>query len=229
MTKHKLLLFTAMSTMLYAFNAFALPAGFVYLNDVDNSIIQDMRYYSANNFTGRPVPGYAAPKCILTYQAAFALHKLQERLKKQNLGLKVYDCYRPRQAVDYFIKWSRNPREQEMKLDYYPRVNKADLFKLGYVSKQSAHSRGSTVDLSLVQFIGPDKHATDVPMGTHFDYLDPSSHPFAKHITYRAKKNRMRLRMWMEQAGFKPMSTEWWHFTLRNEPFVKQSFNFPVR
>lgn len=208
-------------------SAFALPSGFVYLKDIDNTILQDIRYFTANNFTAKPVPGYQSASCILTHQAATALHNVQQRLKKQSLGLKVYDCYRPTQAVEAFVQWSQDAQDQKMKKEYYPHVNKKDLFKLGYISSQSGHSRGSTVDLTIVKY---DKgQPKELPMGTHFDFLDPASHPAAQNISPTAKKNRMLLSTMMQNAGFKPLSTEWWHFTLANEPFINQYFNFPVR
>ena len=208
--------------------AVALPPGFVYLKEVAPSIIQDMRYFTANDFMGRPVAGYQAPACILTQQAAQALEKVQQQLNKQSMGLKVYDCYRPQMAVDDFITWSQDIQDQKMKTDYYPRVNKSDFFKLGYVAEKSSHTRGSTADLTIVRFVGKSKKPVELAMGTHFDFIDESSHPDSDQVSSKAQKNRQLLRQLMQQAGFSSIETEWWHFTLKDEPFPNTYFNFPI-
>ncbi len=207
--------------------AMALPDGFVYLKDVKPSIIQDVKYVTRNNFLGRPVKGYEAPVCILTRQTAEALSHLQDILQAQSLGLKVYDCYRPQMAVDDFIAWSADANDQKMKKKYYPRVNKADFFELGYIGKKSGHTRGSTVDLTLVRF-SSDHHPIDLGMGTHFDYMDEKSHAFSTSVPRVAQKNRLLLRQYMDEVGFAPIAEEWWHFTLKNEPYPTTYFNFPV-
>lgn len=206
-------------------NVAALPQGFVYLKDVDSTIIQDIKYFTADNFIGKPVKGYEAPTCILTEQAAKALSILQQSLKDKQLSLKVYDCYRPQMAVDNFIVWSKDIKDQKMKAEYYPNVNKADFFKLGYVAEKSSHTRGSTVDITLV-------HLTDkqeLNMGTHFDYMDELSHPSSDRIHGQAKTNRLLLQKLMQESGFSPLETEWWHFTLKNEPYPNTYFNFLVK
>lgn len=202
---------------------FALPAGFVYLSSVDPGIKQDIRYYSTNNFVGKRINGYQVSTCILTTQAANALKKVQRELHQQGRGLLVYDCYRPARAVAEFVAWSKNPRDQKNKAEYYPDIHKPDLFKKGYIAEKSGHSRGSTVDLTIVEGDQP------LPMGTHFDFLDPVSNPLSPHITGEAKENRMLLRNIMEQYGFTPLETEWWHFSLKDEPYPDQYFNFVVR
>jgi D-alanyl-D-alanine dipeptidase len=207
--------------------ALALPLDFIYLKDIDPTIIQDIKYYSSDNFIGRSIKGYDAPKCILTYKTALALSKLQTQLKRKKMGIKIYDCYRPSTAVDDFISWSRDIHDQQQKKSYYPLIDKADFFKLGYVANKSGHSRGSTVDLTLVRF--KQYHSPiELNMGTHFDFMDMRSHPLNVKISSRVRRNRLLLRGLMINAGFNPIETEWWHFTLKNEPFPRTYFNFPV-
>lgn len=212
---------------LYTHISFALPIGFVHLKYIDPSIIQDIRYYSTNNFVGDPLPGYKKPTCILTRETAFALAKIQQTLNRYHLGLKVFDCYRPQRAVNEFISWSKDPNDERQKSDYYPRVNKSDLFRLNYIAAKSGHSRGSTVDLTIVSFHkGKEPH--ELNMGTHFDYLDPASHPSSMEVSGHAYHNRMKLSEMMVEAGFVPLSTEWWHFTLVKEPHPNDYFDFIV-
>jgi len=211
----------------YACQLHALPTGFVYLKDIDPSIIEDIKYHSSDNFIGRRIKGYNAAKCILTYQAAYALSSLQKELNKKGMGFKVYDCYRPTMAVKNFIEWSQDIQDQQQKNEYYPHINKADFFKLGYVAEKSGHSRGSTIDLTIVRFT-PDHKAVELNMGTHFDFMDETSHPLYKKSVAEVWKNRIFLRSLMLNGNFNPFPTEWWHFTLKDEPFPKTYFNFPV-
>lgn len=206
----------------------ALPSGFVYLKDINPTIIQDMRYPTSNNFIGRPIAGYEKATCILTQQAASALSALQKELLAQHLSLKVYDCYRPQMAVNDFIVWSKVVNDQKMKQSYYPNVNKADFFKLGYVAAKSSHTRGSTADLTIVQLHNGNQPPTELPMGTHFDFMDERSHALSPNIQGEARKYRLFLRNMMVAAGFVPYDDEWWHFTLKNEPYPDTYFNFPV-
>lgn len=156
-------------------NAYAeeKPKDFVYLKNWIPSIQEDVRYYTNNNFIGRPIPGYKKPVCILTKSAAHALLNIQKILSEKNLGLKVYDCYRPQMAVDAFVKWSQDPQDQVMKASYYPRIDKTELFQRNYIAYRSSHTRGSTVDLTIVD-LNTDK---SLDMGTPFDFMDPLSHP----------------------------------------------------
>ncbi|GGI88424.1 M15 family metallopeptidase [Legionella impletisoli] len=209
--------------------ALALPANFVYLSDVAPDIIQDMRYATSNNFTGRPVPGYAASRCILTRPAALKLKEAQARLKAQGYGLKVFDCYRPQRAVNAFLRWSKNPNDTHTKQAYYPHEDKNHLFQKGYIAEYSGHSRGSTVDLTIIKLEKSLDTTSDLDMGTSFDYFDRSAHVFYKHLTPLQKKNRLLLRQVMISQGFKPYGKEWWHFTLKNEPYPQSYFNFPVQ
>jgi len=218
----------ALAAAVFATSLYALPRGFVYLKNIDPSIIQDIRYHSSNNFVGRPIKGYQASQCILTDVAADALYRVQQILLLQNMSLKVFDCYRPQTAVNDFIKWSQDPRDQRMKSDYYPLVNKADFFRLNYVAAQSGHTRGSTVDLTIVRLQPNGKPPLELPMGTHWDFMDERSHYASAAIQGEARENRAYLQKLMVQAGFEPYPEEWWHFTLKHEPHSETYFDFPV-
>jgi D-alanyl-D-alanine dipeptidase len=205
-----------------------LPKDFVYLKDVAPSIQQDIRYYGHHNFVGKSLPGYESPVCILTRPAAEALLNAQEELNKKGLGLKVFDGYRPQMTVNEFVRWSADIHDQKMKTEYYPNVNKADFFKLDYVAAHSGHTRGSTVDLTIIDL----KTHQELDMGTHFDFMDKLSHPFNRSVTAKQYQNRQLLNHIMTKHGFIPLAeqdTEWWHFTLKNEPFPDTYFNFPVK
>lgn len=205
----------------------SLPAGFVYLNEIDTSILIDMKYYTEDNFIGRRIQGYEAPVCIMTLEAAVALSKLQQHLLMQDMSLKVFDAYRPQVAVDEFIRWSEDASDQKMKADYYPHIDKVDLFDLGYLAKKSSHTRGSTVDLTIVHL---SQYApTEIAMGTRFDFMDELSHPACDQVSNEIRFHRFFLRELMQEAGFLPIETEWWHFTLDHEPFPDTYFNFHVK
>jgi zinc D-Ala-D-Ala dipeptidase len=232
--------------MIAALVALAIPAGFVALDDVDATILQDMRYATKYNFVGRRIDGYRDPVCILHRRAARALARAQAALEPKGYTLKVYDCYRPQRAVDHFIRWSQNGN-QRMKREFYPRVDKARVFDLGYVARRSGHSRGSTVDLTLVKLPAkpqpqwsreefgltpctapyrrrfPDN---SVNMGTSYDCFDARSHTF--NSRGRIRSNRLLLRRTMVRAGFEPYDKEWWHFTLRKERYPDRYFDFEV-
>jgi D-alanyl-D-alanine dipeptidase len=222
----------------------AAAMGFVPLADVDATILQDMRYATNYNFVGRRIDGYRDPACILHRRAAKALRRAQKTVNEQGYTLKVYDCYRPQRAVDHFVRWSENGN-QRMKREFYPRVDKARVFDLGYVARRSGHSRGSTVDLTLVKLpadeqprwsreefglvscTAPRKRRfpdNSVNMGTSYDCFDTRSHTFSG----RARENRLLLRRTMDRAGFEPYDNEWWHFTLRDERYPDRYFDFPV-
>jgi D-alanyl-D-alanine dipeptidase len=226
--------------------ALAAPSSFVALDEVDPTILQDMRYATAYNFVGRRIDGYEEPVCILTRRAAKALRRAQRALEPQGYTLKVYDCYRPQRAVDRFVRWSRNGNER-MKREFYPRVDKSRLFDDGYIARRSGHSRGSTVDLTLVRLPAAEQPRwsrkrfglvpctaprrrrfpdNSVNMGTSYDCFDTRSHTF--NSRGRVRGNRLRLRRAMDRAGFAPYDNEWWHFTLRNERYPDRYFDFPV-
>ncbi|MCE5241816.1 MAG: M15 family metallopeptidase [Syntrophobacteraceae bacterium] len=205
-----------------------LPEGFVYVDDAVPGIKIELRYYTRHNFTGDRVDGYTAPRCILTKEAAEALREVQGDLKRFGLGLKIYDAYRPQQAVDHFVRWAKDLRDIRMKKEFYPRVDKKDLFKEDYIAEKSGHSRGSTVDLTIVP-LDPRSPDTILDMGTGFDYFGPESWPDYQRISPARRAHRMLLQLVMERHGFTPYPKEWWHFTLKNEPFPDTYFNFPIR
>jgi len=242
------LIFTALLFSITQANADAIPSNFVYLKNVAPTIVQDMRYATYHNFIGHPIKGYYAAECILTKEAALALFKVQEELKKHSLSLKVYDCYRPQMAVDEFVTWGQSS-DQKMKAEFYPRVDKKDFIKKGYVAAQSGHSRGSTMDLTIIPIPAPQQadyhpgdklvscfadyrtrfHDNSIDMGTGFDCFDKLSHPSNKEISAAAYHNRMLLKNIMNKYGFKGLATEWWHFTLVNEPYPDTYFDFPIK
>ena len=230
--------------------ASALPEGFVYLDTLDKSgkIKIALRYGTQNNFVGRPVAGYTEKfqRVILTEAAAKALLKAQERFEKDGFCLVIYDAYRPQSAVNDFMQWSRSSSDQLMKIWFYPRVDKSRVFELGYVAEKSGHSRGSTVDISLIAK-GESPHAIipsyrklkdgaevvflddgTVDMGTSFDLFDKASHYENDLIEQEHQERRRYLKEVMESCGFKNYAEEWWHFTLKEEPFPETYFDFPV-
>ncbi len=204
-----------------------LPRGFVYVDEVVPGIQVELRYYTNHNFVGEKVDGYLAPRCILTQQAADALKGVQEDLKPFGLGLKIYDGYRPQRAVDHFIRWGKDLGDVRTKAEFYPETPKETLFD-GYIAKKSGHSRGSTVDLTIV-VLDPNGKGADLDMGTGFDYLGVQSWPDNPDMTAFQRAHRMLLRQVMEKHGFKPYDKEWWHFTLKDEPYPDTFFNFPIR
>jgi D-alanyl-D-alanine dipeptidase len=228
----------------------SLPDGFVYLRDIDPTIQQDMRYAGYHNFIGHPIAGYQqGATCILTRPAAKALAKVQTALRPKQLSLKVFDCYRPQTAVNEFITWSQQPEQQQMKAEFYPGVDKKDFFTLGYVAAKSGHSRGSTMDLTIVPVPTPasaqyqpsqklvsctapyDQRFFDsgLDMGTGFDCMDERSHGDNRDVSAEAQQNRAMLQQVMQENGFVPYAQEWWHFTLKAEPYPDTYFDFPVR
>ena len=200
-----------------------LEDGFVYLNDIDDSIIVDLKYYSSENFTGQTVEGYLSNTAILTKESALALSNAQDDFNKLGYSLILYDAYRPQRSVDFFVQWSKNPYDTINKRIYYPDIKKSELFELGYIASKSGHSRGSTVDVSLIE-ISTNKV---LDMGTIFDYFGIESHTFFNDISEKQKSNRLILYEIMSNNGFKNYSKEWWHFTLKNEPYQKY-FDFLV-
>ena len=202
-----------------------LPDGFIYLSDVDKTIQIELRYFSHNNFIGKPIDGYHKNCIIVAKKSGEALIKAQQTLLKQGLSLKIFDAYRPQQAVNNFVRWAKVLEDTLMKRTYYPNVPKSTLFKRGYIASKSGHSRGSTVDLTIVNI----KTGKELDMGSPFDFFGVKSHSLSKNISKEQKKNRMLLRTIMIKNNFRPYKNEWWHFTLRNEPFPSTYFNFPVK
>jgi len=228
------------------------PGDFVALSDVDASILQDMRYATPHNFIGAPVDGYLSPTCILTSQAAEALARAQREFTERGYTLKVYDCYRPQRAVDEFVFWATDLTDQRMKSEFYPRVDKSMLFADGYIAERSGHSRGSTLDVTLVALPSvatppylPGQPLVDcaapqpirfpdnsIDMGTGFDCFDTLANTVDPRINGDQAKNRLLLGEGLERQGFVNYDKEWWHFTFKpagqGEPFPDTYFDFPV-
>jgi D-alanyl-D-alanine dipeptidase len=205
-------------------NAQKLKKGFSYLSEVDESIQQELRYFSSNNFIGKKIDGYKKNTIIISNAAANALKKVQAELKQMGLSLKVYDAYRPQQSVDHFVRWAKKLNDTLMKQSYYPTICKSDLFQLGFIASKSGHTRGSSVDLSIVEI----KTNKEIDMGSSYDFFGATSHSFHKKLSSRQEKNRMLLRNIMIKNGFKPYDKEWWHYTLVDEPFPDTYFNFDI-
>ena len=199
-------------------------SGFVLLADYVPGIIQEIRYYSTYNFIGERIDGYEEPCAILTREAARALKAVSNELNVQGYRLKIFDAYRPACAVRYFVLWGIEDQDIRMKPYFYPELEKQELFAQGYIASQSSHSRGSTVDLTLLD-MGTGK---EVDMGSPFDLFSEISHPSYRGITEKQYDNRMILQHAMVRNGFCPIDCEWWHFTLKDEPYPDIYFEFPV-
>lgn len=203
----------------------SLPKNFVYIDDMIPDIILDVRYAGNNNFMGVPVTGYKQEKIILSTPAARALKKVQQELKAQGYCLKIFDGYRPQRAVNHFITWAKNSKDTLRKQQFYPDVNKKNLFNLGYISTRSGHSRGSTVDLTLVDAIT----GKEADMGGSYDFFGELSHHNYRDLTEVQKKNRELLKRVMMKHRFQPYSQEWWHYTYQPEPYPDTYFDFLVK
>ena len=243
MIKHLVLSFAVMlaATTTQAQHA---DSRLVPLTDVVPDAILEIRYYGTYNFVGKRIDGYEQPTALLTKRAADSLRAVSDDVKQMGYRLKIYDAYRPQQAVDHFVRWSKNTRDTLTKQYFYPDLPKNVLFRQGYIAGKSGHTRGSTVDLTLVDI----QTGEDVDMGGTFDWFGPESHPDfcgnpvtgqytgnnrkspkGRTITAKQFANRMILRNAMLRHGFKPLSSEWWHFTLKNEPYPTTYFNIPVK
>ena len=199
-------------------------SGFVLLSDYVPSIVQEIRYYSTYNFIGDRIDGYEQPCAIITKEAARALKAVSNEMNVKGYRLKIFDAYRPATAVKHFVLWGIEDLDQRMKPFFYPNLEKTALFELGYIASQSSHSRGSTVDLTLLDM----QTGKEVDMGSPFDYFSEESHPDYKGVTEEQFENRMLLQNVMIKHGFEPIDCEWWHFTLKNEPYPSTYFEFPV-
>ncbi|MGW8574885.1 M15 family metallopeptidase [Streptomyces niveus] len=224
------------------------PDEFVALRTVAPTIIQEIRYVSPHNFVGEPVDGYEQPLCILTRPAARALQRAQWKLLRQGYSLKVYDCYRPQRAVDHFVRWAKDLQDERMKPEFYPQVDKSRLFADGYIAEKSGHSRGSTVDLTIVKlpakptrpYVPGEKlvpcyapqgerfRDNSVDMGTGYDCFDTLSHTDDPRIQGERRANRQLLKSTLAGVGFTNLPEEWWHFTHKPELFPDTYFDFPV-
>ena len=200
------------------------PAGFVVLGDFVPQIIQEIRYHSTYNFIGERIDGYEEPVAILSIEAARALRAVSNELFVMGYRLKVFDAYRPACAVRRFVLWGIEDQDVRMKPYFYPDLEKQELFQKGYIAKQSSHSRGSAVDLTLLDM----KTGKEVDMGSPFDLFSEVSHPGYRGITEEQYRNRMLLQHTMVRNGFLPLDCEWWHFVLKDEPYPDTYFEFPV-
>ncbi len=200
------------------------PATFIDAATVVPGLVADIRYAGSHNFVGRPIDGYQAPHCLLTQQAANALADVARDLAARGLVIKVFDCYRPVRAVMNFVRWARDLSDQAAKAEFYPNVDKRTLFRDGYIASHSGHSRGSTLDLTLARADG-----TELDMGTPFDFFSPKSWTDSPGVGPEQHANRMVLAAAMRRRNFRGYDKEWWHFTLRGEPFPETYFDFPVR
>ena len=198
---------------------------FVTITDVIPDVILEIRYYGTYNFVGSRIDGYKAPVALLTRQAADSLKAVSDDVIRLGYRLKIYDAYRPQCAVDHFVRWAENVADTAMRRYFYPDVDKSRLFELDYIMAKSGHTRGSTVDLTLFD-MNTEKEAD---MGGTFDWFGQESHPDYRDITDEQFANRMILRDAMLRHGFKPLDSEWWHFTLRDEPYPDTYFTFPVK
>lgn len=224
------------------------PKDIVSLTEVEPSIRHDPRYFGPHNFVGTKIDGYHAPKCLLTHAAADALRQAQAEFAAFGFTIKVYDCYRPQRAVDHFVRWAKDLKNTKMKAEFYPNVKKEHLFMDGYIAERSGHSRASTVDLTIIP-IGakPTRSYKDgekltdcrspvktrfpdngLDMGTGYDCFDPLAHTANMRLTAEQRKNRLLLKAVLEKHGFENYEKEWWHFTLKHEPYPESYFNFPV-
>ena len=215
-------------------------SSFIDIKDISESIITEIRYATQYNFVGRRVDGYEAPKCFLTRSASEALVRVQDKLEKQSYSLKIFDCYRPQQAVDHFVRWAESSEADSTKKYYFPNVPSDELFEQGYIAHRSGHSRGSTVDLTIVRLpyliperfkyscIDPDGYkyrGSELNMGTSYDCFDEKSHTLNSEMNNTVLKNRRMLVQVMEEEGFVNYSKEWWHFTYKPEEFPDTYFD----
>jgi zinc D-Ala-D-Ala dipeptidase len=227
----------------------AMPENFVDIQKAIPSAALDIRYQGEHNFLGTRVDGYEAPKCLVTAPAAEALAKVQAELQEFSLSLKIYDGYRPQRAVDHFVRWAKDIGDTKTRAEFYPTVDKRNLFRDGYIAEKSGHSRGSTIDLTIVPSPAPAQEQyipgqplracyepegkrfgdSSIDMGTGFDCFHELSHPGNLKVGQQQRIHRLLLKTLMDKYGFKNYDQEWWHFTLRNEPYLDTYFDVPVK
>ena len=206
----------------------AMHAGFVDVSAAVPGVIVEARYAGHDNFVGTPVTGYNAEKVVVSKEVAAALAAVQAELSKKGMALKLFDGYRPQRAVDHFVRWISDVADTRMKDKYYPDIDKSDLVPLGYIAEKSGHSRGGSVDLTIV-VRSDDGTWQEMDMGSHWDLFDERSHGASKSVGPEAQKNRRILTDLMVKNGFRPYSEEWWHFTLDPEPYPDTYFDFPIK
>jgi len=197
---------------------------FDYVNDAVPDVVLDVRYFSDDNFMGVRVDGYRKPVVLISRTAGLALANVQAELQRQGLGLKIFDGYRPQKAVDHFVRWAADPADTLTKTKYYPELPKDRLFDLGYISAKSGHTRGSTLDLTIINLASGE----ELDMGSGWDFFGDISHHDSPLVDEQATANRALLRDLMIKHGFRAITTEWWHYTLRDEPFPDTYFDFDV-
>ena len=200
-----------------------LPSGFVYVRDVIPTAHEDIRYAGSHNFMGRPADGYNAPRAVLTCEAAKALRAAAEAFAAKGYTLLLYDGYHPQRAVNHFMRWAEDISDTTAKAEFYPDLDKAKLFERGYIARRSGHSRGSTIDLTLLNASGQP-----LDMGGEFDWFSPVSGHGYEGLTDAQKANRLLLKDGMMDAGFLPYSEEWWHYRLKDEPYPDTYFDFVI-
>jgi len=243
-----ILICVSFAQIAYSGDTDKMPGNFVDIQKVIPDVLLDVRYYGPHNFVGERVEGYLAPKCYLTKEAVQALAEVQKELEPYSLSLKIYDCYRPQRAVNHFVRWATEIENIKTKKEFYPTVDKRNLFKDGYIADKSGHSRGSTIDLTIVPLPAPaqeqyspgqELHECFLPvekrfgdnsidMGTGFDCFHELSNTANVNIGRQQKINRLLLKSLMEKHGFKNYDKEWWHYTLKNEPYPDTYFNFVI-
>jgi len=218
------IIFLSVLSFGFVFKQNNLPDGFEYVEIIIPSIIVELRYLGEHNFVGKPIDGYNRDVAILSTQATYALKKVQEELLQYNLSVKIYDSYRPQRAVNHFMRWARDLNDTLNKQEFYPNVKKQNLFKEEYIASKSGHSRGSTLDITLVD----TNSCEELDMGSPYDYFGKASWVGNNVLTIQQRANRMLLQTIMLKHGFRHYPKEWWHFTLRNEPFPDTYFDFEV-
>ncbi len=243
-----ILICVSFAQIAYSGDADKMPGNFVDIQKVIPDIVLDIRYYGPHNFVGERVEGYLASKCYLTKEAVQALAEVQKELEPYSLSLKIYDCYRPQRAVNHFVRWATEIENIKTKKEFYPTIDKRNLFKDGYIDSKSGHSRGSTIDLTIVPSPAPAQEQyspgqklyecylpaakrfrdNSIDMGTGFDCFDELSHTANANIGHQQKINRLLLKSLMEKHGFRNYDKEWWHFTLKNEPYPDTYFDFMI-
>jgi len=201
-----------------------LPKGFDYIHNTIPDIQLELRYFGNDNFIGKPIDGYNNNVAIMSTEAIKALKKVQDELKQYNLSIKIFDGYRPQQSVNHFVRWAKQLGDTLNKKKFYPKVKKQHLFQEGYISSKSGHSRGSTLDMTLVDLYT----GKELDMGSPWDFFGPESWVANLQLTSQQRANRMLLQTIMRKHGFKYYAKEWWHFTLANEPFPDTYFDFPI-